>query len=122
MKQEIQVNELFETINKDGFIVIYINFETGKSDIKSESQTIFDQIAEMLRQNKELRISIDGHTDNAGNGKSHQTLSESRAKAVMNALIARRIEKSGLTYGSWGASKPIADNATEEGKAKNRRV
>jgi spore coat protein CotF len=49
MKQKIQANEIFETINKDGFIALYMNFETGKSDIKSESQPIVDQIAEMLR-------------------------------------------------------------------------
>jgi OOP family OmpA-OmpF porin len=122
MKQEIEANEMFETINKDGFIALYINFKTGKSDIKPESQSIVDQIVEMLRQNKELKISIEGHTDNVGDNNSNQTLSENRAKAVMNALIARGIEKSRLSYKGCGSSKPIADNATEEGKAKNRRV
>ena len=122
MKQEIQANEMFETLNKDGFIALYINFETGKADIKSESQSIVDQIAEMLRQNKDLRLSIEGHTDNVGSEKSNQALSENRAKAVMNALIARGIEKLRLSYKGWGDTKPIADNTTEEGKAKNRRV
>jgi OmpA-OmpF porin, OOP family len=113
---------MFETINKDGFVALYINYETGKSDIKPESQSIVDQIVEMLRQNKELKISIEGHTNNVGDNNSNQTLSENRAKAVMNALIARGIEKSRLSYKGCGSSKPIADNATEEGKAKNRRV
>jgi OmpA-OmpF porin, OOP family len=122
MKQEIEANEMFETINKDGFVALYINYETGKSDIKPESQSIVDQIVEMLRQNKELKISIEGHTNNVGDNNSNQTLSENRAKAVMNALIARGIEKSRLSYKGCGSSKPIADNATEEGKAKNRRV
>ena len=122
MKQEIQANEMFETINKEGFIAIYINFETGKADIKPESQAIVDQIAEMLRQNKDLKISVEGHTDNVGSQKSNQTLSENRAETVMNVLIARGIEKTRLSYKGWGSTKFIADNSSEEGKAKNRRV
>ena len=104
------------------FIALYINFETGKSDIKPESQSIVDQIAEMLGQNKDLKISIEGHTDNVGSEKSNQILSENRANAVMKALITCGIEKTRLSYKGWGATKPIADNSTEEGKAKNRRV
>lgn len=92
MKQEIQANEMFEAINKDGFIALYINFETGKSDIKSESQPIVDQIIEMLKQNSDLKISVEGHTDNVGSDKSNKTLSENRAKSVMNALINGGIE------------------------------
>jgi OOP family OmpA-OmpF porin len=122
MKQEIQASEMLEAINKEGFIALYINFETGKADIKPESQSIVDQISEMLKTNKDLKISIEGHTDNVGSDKSNRLLSENRAKAVMNALISTGIEKSRLSYKGWGASKPIADNATEEGKAKNRRV
>ena len=76
MKQEIQANEMFEAINKDGFIALYINFETGKSDIKSESQPIVDQIIEMLKQNSDLKISVEGHTDNVGSDKSNKTLSK----------------------------------------------
>lgn len=122
MKQEIKANEMFDAINKEGFIALYINFETGKADIKPESQSIVDQIAEMLRQNKDLKISVEGHTDNVGSEKSNQLLSENRAKAVMNAIVARGIEKTRLSYKGWGATKPIADNSSEEGKAKNRRV
>jgi outer membrane protein OmpA-like peptidoglycan-associated protein len=122
MKQEIEANEMFEAIAKDGFIALYINFETGKSDIKPESQGIVDQIAEMLKQNPTLKVSIEGHTDNVGSDKSNQTLSENRAKSLMNVLIAKGIEKSRLSSKGWGASKPIADNKTDDGKAKNRRV
>jgi len=122
MKQEIEANEMFEAISKDGFIALYINFETGKSDIKPESQGIVDQIAEMLKQNPTLKVSIEGHTDNVGSDKSNQTLSENRAKSVMNGLIAKDIDKSRLTSKGYGASKPIAENKTDDGKAKNRRV
>jgi len=122
MKQEIQANAMFDAIKKDGFIALYINFETGKANIKTESQPIIDQIVLMLNQNKSLKISIEGHTDNVGSNQFNQTLSENRAKSVMNALIAQGIDKSCLSYKGWGSSKPIADNGTEEGKAKNRRV
>lgn len=122
MKQEIQASEMMKALNKDGFIALYINFETGKADIKPESQPTVEQIVEMLKQNSNLKISIEGHTDNVGSDKSNQTLSENRAKSVMNAIISQGINKSRLSSKGWGTSKPIADNRTEEGRAKNRRV
>jgi OOP family OmpA-OmpF porin len=122
MKQEIQASEMMNALNKDGFIALYINFETGKSDIKPESQPIIDQMVEMLKENSGLNISIEGHTDDVGSAQSNQILSENRAKSVMNALIAQGIAGSRLSSKGFGASKPIADNRTEEGKAKNRRV
>lgn len=122
MKQEIEASEMFEAIINDGFIALYINFETGKSDIKPESQPIVEQIVEMLKQNPDLKISVEGHTDNVGSDKSNQTLSESRAKSVMNALISGGIEKSRLSSKGWGATKPVGDNSTEDGRYKNRRV
>jgi len=122
MKQDIQANEMFDALNKEGFIALYINFETGKAEIKPESQKIIDQIVQMMRDNPTLKISIEGHTDNVGTPQSNQTLSENRAKAVMNAIIAKGIEKNRLSAKGWGQTKPIADNQTEEGRAKNRRV
>jgi len=122
MKQEIEASEMFEAINKDGFIALYINFETGKSDIKPESQQIVEQIVTMLKQNPGLKVSVEGHTDNVGSDKSNQTLSENRAKSVMNVLISGGIEKSRLSSKGWGATKPVGDNSTEDGRYKNRRV
>lgn len=122
MKQEVAASEMFEALKKDGFIALYINFETGKSIIKPESQPIIDQITEMLQQNPDLKVSIEGHTDNVGTAKSNQTLSESRAKSVMTALVTKGIPASRLKSKGWGQTKPVADNNTEDGKAKNRRV
>jgi len=122
MKQDIQANEMFDALNKEGSIALYINFETGKADIKPESQKIIDQIVQMMKDNPDLKISVEGHTDNVGTPQSNQTLSENRAKAVMNAIISKGIDKSRLSSKGWGQTKPIADNQTEEGKAKNRRV
>lgn len=122
MKQEVDATEMFEEINKSGFVALYINFETGKSAIKTESQPIIDQIYEMLKQNPDLKISIEGHTDNVGTTQSNQTLSDARAKSVMNALVSKGIIASRLKSKGWGMTKPVSDNSTEEGKAKNRRV
>lgn len=122
MKQEVDATEMFEAINKNGFVALYINFETAKSEIKPESKPVIDQIYEMLSKNPDLKISIEGHTDNTGIEKSNQTLSEARAKSVMSALVQKGINASRLQSKGWGQSKPIADNNTDEGKAKNRRV
>ena len=122
MKQEVDATQMFEAINKDGYVALYINFETGKSDIKAESEPIIEQIAEMLKKNPSLKVSREGHTDNVGAEKSNQVLSESRAKSVVEALVAKGINANRLASKGWGQSKPVADNQTEEGRAKNRRV
>lgn len=122
MKQEVAASEMFEAIRKDGFVALYINFETGKSTIKPESAPIINQIVEMLQQNPDLKVSIEGHTDNTGTMASNQTLSESRAKSVMDALTSKGIAAARLKSKGWGQTKPIADNSTGEGQEKNRRV
>ena len=76
----------------------------------------------MLKANPSLKVSIEGHTDNVGSGPANQTLSENRAKAVMNAISSKGINKTLLSSKGWGQTKPVADNKTDEGKAKNRRV
>jgi len=122
MQQELDANGIFNALNTDGHIALHINFETGKSVIQNESQKIVNDIFEMLQANADLKVSIEGHTDNVGNAAANKTLSESRAKAVMDALVAKGINKTRLSSKGWGSTKPVADNATEEGKAANRRV
>ncbi|SEW14757.1 OmpA family protein [Chitinophaga sp. YR573] len=122
MQQDINASDLLDAINKNGSIALYINFETGKSDIKPESQKIIGQVAEMLKSDPSMKISVEGHTDNAGTPAANKTLSENRAKSVMNALITEGIDKTRLSSKGWGQTKPLSDNNTEEGKAKNRRV
>jgi OmpA-OmpF porin, OOP family len=122
MKQDIEASAMLDALNADGHIALYINFATGKSEIQATSQTTVEQLAEMLVQNPGLKVSIEGHTDNVGSAATNQTLSVNRANAVVAALVAKGIDKNRLTAKGWGAAKPIADNATEEGKALNRRV
>ncbi|MFN8395897.1 MAG: OmpA family protein [Bacteroidia bacterium] len=122
MKQEVDASKMFEAINATGFVALDIHFETGKSTIKPESQAIVKEIAAMLQHNPGLKVSVEGHTDNVGTPQSNLTLSEARAKAVVDALSAEGIDKARLQSKGWGQTKPVADNGTEEGKAKNRRV
>lgn len=122
MKQEVTANELFNALDKDGFVALYINFDNGKSTIRTESQEIIEQIAEMLKQNEDLKISVEGHTDNVGTAEANKALSLSRSKAVVNALVAKGIDAKRLQSKGWGQENPVADNRIEEGRSKNRRV
>jgi len=122
MNQDIQANEMFDKINSGAALILYINFESGKSAIKSESQSIVDELVKMLNSNPTLKIIIEGHTDNVGNSASNKTLSEQRATSVKTSLVNAGISASRIKSVGFGQDKPIADNSTEDGKAKNRRV
>jgi outer membrane protein OmpA-like peptidoglycan-associated protein len=122
MTQEVSADAMYSALNKDGFMALYINFETGKSDIKPESKGIIEQIAALLQTHPELKVSIEGHTDNVGTPQNNKTLSLQRAKSVMNAVIQKGIAAARLTAVGWGQEKPIADNRSDEGRVKNRRV
>jgi OOP family OmpA-OmpF porin len=122
MAQEVSASDMLDALNRDGFMALYINFDTGKYDIKPESQPIIDQIAQLMKDNPELKLSIEGHTDNVGTAQNNKVLSENRAKSVMNAVMSLGVDASRLTAVGWGQEKPVADNRTEDGRAKNRRV
>lgn len=122
MKQDVTASNMFETLNRDGHIALYINFDTGKSVIRSESGPIIGQIVEMMKSNPELKLGIEGHTDNAGSSASNKILSEERAKSVVSAIAGQGISIERLSASGFGQDKPIADNNTDEGRAKNRRV
>jgi OOP family OmpA-OmpF porin len=122
MVQEVTANDMLDALNKNGFMALYINFDTGKATIKPESQPIIEQIVALLKNNPGLKLSVEGHTDNVGTPQSNKALSEQRAKAVVSAIVGGGIDAGRLTSAGWGQEKPVADNRTEEGRAKNRRV
>lgn len=76
----------------------------------------------MMKTNSDLKIGVEGHTDNVGTPASNKTLSEARAKSVVTAIVSQGISADRLTPVGFGQDKPVADNTTEEGRAKNRRV
>lgn len=122
MKQDVTASDMFEALNRDGHVSLYINFDTGKSVIRDESMPIIDQIVQMLNSNPELKLSVEGHTDNVGSPASNKTLSEARAKSVVSAIVSQGVAADRLSPVGFGQDKPIADNSTDEGRAKNRRV
>ena len=89
MVQEVTADAMYNALSKDGFMALYINFDTGKATIKPESQPIIDQIAALMKSHADLKLSIEGHTDNVGTPASNKTLSEQRAKAVLDAVVKR---------------------------------
>lgn len=100
-----------------------ILFETGKADLKQDLKLNLTEIAAILKTLlTESKVTVEGHTDNVGKEDFNQKLSELRASAVMQFLIERGVEKERLESVGYGLTKPIADNGTEEGRAKNRRV
>jgi OOP family OmpA-OmpF porin len=100
-----------------------IHFEYNKATIMADSDALLQQIAKVLTDHPEIKkISIEGHTDNKGNGPFNMTLSQKRAEAVVQWLIAHGVDKSRLASKGFGMTKPIGDNKTEDGREKNRRV
>ena len=99
-----------------------IFFDLNKFDLKPESQAELDKLVQLLADNPNLRIEISGHTDNVGKPADNLTLSNNRAKSVINYLIGKNIAAQRLTSKGYGETKPVADNKTEEGRALNRRT
>ena len=97
-------------------------FETGKFDLKTTSYPELNYIVDILKNNPNLNILVGGHTDNVGNVANNLTLSENRAKSVMNYLIEKGIAADRLSAKGYGSSKSIHPNDREEGRAKNRRT
>jgi OmpA-OmpF porin, OOP family len=126
MKQEVVANAdaMGNDINNSGHVAIYgIYFETGKADINPESAEAISQISILLTNDKSLKIYIVGHTDNVGSIDANMKLSKDRADAVVNSLVANYgIPAERLKSFGVASLAPIASNATEEDRAKNRRV
>lgn len=118
----LKSDQIQKDLQDKGKSVLYINFDTDKSTLKSDGKDAVNEIFKVLSADKTLQISINGYTDNTGNATHNQKLSEDRAKTVMKALVDAGIQSSRLTAQGFGAENPIADNNTEDGKAKNRRV
>ena len=98
-------------------------FETDKFDLKDESKGELNKLVGFLKNNPTLKIELSGHTDNVGDDKKNQVLSENRAKSVYNYLVSNGIPKERLTHKGYGETRPIEkDQSTPENRAKNRRT
>ena len=109
-------------LDKYGRVVLYINFDFNKATIRPDGKPIIAQVLKLLQDNPDLKLAVNGHTDTVGTRSYNLNLSEKRAAAVVDALVATGISRSRLSSGGFGPDQPIADNDTEKGRAKNRRV
>lgn len=109
---------------KEGSTIILKNlfFDYAKTELKSESINELTRVVKILNDHPTMRIEIGGHTDNQSSLATNQKLSTERAKSVVDYLISQGIDAKRLEYKGYAFYQPIADNETEEGKAKNRRV
>lgn len=126
MAQEIELTagELARALNETGSVALHnILFDTGKSTLTAGSSAALAVVGELLKNDQALRLEIQGHTDNVGAKAANLTLSQARAAAVRDYLIKTfGIMPERLTSTGHGDARPVADNTTEDGRAKNRRV
>ncbi|HET54855.1 MAG TPA: OmpA family protein [Ignavibacteria bacterium] len=104
------------------WILVGVNFDFNKATLRSESYPVLFHAVQVLLQNPDMRVEIQGHTDNIGSDDYNMKLGERRAKTVKDYLVARGISADRLSVRSFGESQPIADNKTADGRAINRRV
>jgi len=120
----VNADALAENIARTGHVAVYgIYFDTGKADIKPESEPILKEIAKLLQQNPKLKLYVVGHTDNVGDLTYNMELSQARADAVVKVLVSKYgADVNRLKAYGVGPLAPVTSNKAEEGRAKNRRV
>jgi OOP family OmpA-OmpF porin len=104
------------------FILDNVYFDSGKATLKPTSNKALNDLTEVLKLKKTMEIEIQGHTDNVGTDESNTKLSQDRADAVKKYLVSKGISEKRVTAKGYGPSRPVADNGTDAGKAKNRRT
>jgi outer membrane protein OmpA-like peptidoglycan-associated protein len=110
-------------LKKDAVVQLQdITFETGKADLKPESNEELDRLVSLLEGNQTIKVEISAHTDDVGNDDSNMKLSEKRAKTVVDYLVSKNIKADRMIAKGYGETQPLVPNDTDENKAKNRRV
>jgi outer membrane protein OmpA-like peptidoglycan-associated protein/opacity protein-like surface antigen len=99
-----------------------INFDVGKATIKIESEPVLNQLLKVLQDNPEIKVEIAGHTDKMGSPKKNLILSQARAAAVVKWLMDKNVKNDRMVSQGYGDTKPVSDNKTKTGRAKNRRI
>ena len=109
-------------LEDEGRIALYLNFDTDAATLRPDSGPVLAEIAALLARDPGLRLVVEGHTDDTGTAERNRDLSQGRADAVVAALMATDVDASRLLARGLGAGMPLADNSTEDGRARNRRV
>lgn len=111
-----------EIVKKMTYAAKQIYFATGKTSLLSRSFKSLDDVAGVLNENPEVRLQIDGYTDNTGKAETNLLLSEKRALVVKEYLVSKGVAEDRISYKGYGQENPVADNKTAAGRAQNRRV
>jgi outer membrane protein OmpA-like peptidoglycan-associated protein len=120
----VKASDMADALATKGVVDLYgVYFDTDKADVKPESAAALDEVANLLKIDRSLKLEISGHTDNTGAKDHNMKLSQGRADAVMAVLVKKYgIDPKRLTAKGYGDTKPVAPNTSDDGKAKNRRV
>ena len=114
--------EVKEAKEGSSFVINNILYNTNSAELKNESRIILESFAQYLKENPKIKVEIQGHTDNVGNPKDNEALSTNRAFSVKSVLEEFGVDGKRILAKGFGQNKPISDNQTEEGRAKNRRT
>jgi outer membrane protein OmpA-like peptidoglycan-associated protein len=117
-----EAGALKTALTRDGHVALYVNFDFNKATLKPDAAPVIAQIVALMKDDPSLRLEISGHTDDIGAHDYNVKLSASRAAAVVAAIVAQGIQAGRLSATGYGPDKPVADNAKEEGRTRNRRV
>jgi OOP family OmpA-OmpF porin len=118
-----EMKRLKDELDRLGHVAVYgIYFDSDSSKLKPESEATLSQILKLLDANPSLKLGIEGHTDNTGARPHNQVLSEQRAASVVRYLVDHKVNAARLTAAGFADTRPVADNGSPDGRAKNRRV
>ena len=111
-----------QALDTDGRVALYVNFDVDKATLRPDAQPVIAEVVSLLASDPALKLAIEGHTDSSGSAERNRELSAQRARSVLGALVGGGIDPARLSSAGFGPDRPLADNGSDEGRAKNRRV
>ena len=118
----LDASAMKQALDAEGRVALYVNFDVDKATLRPDAQPVIEQVVALMAADPELRLAIEGHTDDTGSAERNRELSTARARSVLGALVGGGIDPARLSSAGFGPDRPLADNASDEGRAKNRRV
>lgn len=120
--QTLPAAELSGALRKNGHVALYLNFDTDSQVIRQDSRPAVEEVVKLMQGEPGLKLRVEGHTDATGDAAHNRKLSLARAQSVVQAIVDQQIAAERLSAVGKGPDQPLADNSSEAGKAKNRRV
>lgn len=118
----LDANALKAALDANGRVPVYVEFDLDRATLRPGARPAVDEIIKLMRQHPELKVSVEGHTDDTGTAERNRTLSLERANTVQGALLAAGISAGRMKTAGFGADRPLAPNTSDDGRARNRRV